>query len=191
VIKEIDGTRIKIVTQVVTKQGDVNLKAELGLSIADGGDFAAKTAEESLAAFNDMHIGARGDTEKAESGNNEEEVVVSCKQQQKNARKKNKKSKRRETDPAPRTTDSEASPAQPSLSSQPTALAATATDSTTDDRKSCNTCGGFFNTAAAYRSHFKSDWHRFNQKLKLKDVAPIGEEEFLLCDADTFFSNGM
>jgi hypothetical protein len=94
VIKEIDGTRIKIVTQVVTKQGDVNLKAELGLSIADGGNFAAKTAEESSAALNDMHIGAsRGDTEKAESGNNEEEVVVSCKQQQKNARKKNKKSK--------------------------------------------------------------------------------------------------
>jgi ribosome maturation protein SDO1 len=188
VIQKIDGARIEIVTQVVTKQGDVNLEAELGLSIADGDDFAAKIAEQS-AALNDTHIGTSGDTEKAESDDDEEEVVVSRKQQQKNARKKNKKSKRRETDPAPRTTDSEASPAQPSLSSQRTA--ATATDSTTDDRKSCNTCGGFFNTAAAYRSHFKSDWHRFNQKLKLKDVAPIGEEEFLLCDADTFFSNGM
>lgn len=54
--------------------------------------------------------------------------------------------------------------------------------------KSCNTCGGSFANAAEYRAHFRSDWHRFNQKLKLKGVTPVSEEEFLLCDAETFFS---
>lgn len=56
------------------------------------------------------------------------------------------------------------------------------------ERKSCNTCGGSFETAAEYRSHFKSDWHRFNQKLKLKGCPPISEQEFLLCDADSLFT---
>ena len=56
-----------------------------------------------------------------------------------------------------------------------------------DGRKSCNTCGGSFSTAAEYRSHFKSDWHRFNQKLKLNGSPPISEQEFLLCDADSLF----
>lgn len=53
--------------------------------------------------------------------------------------------------------------------------------------KSCNTCGGSFANAAEYRAHFRSDWHRFNQKLKLKSIPPVSEEEFLICDAETFF----
>ena len=56
-----------------------------------------------------------------------------------------------------------------------------------DAGKSCNTCGGSFPTAAAYRAHFKSDWHRFNQKLKLQKMAPVSEQEFILCDAESFF----
>lgn len=55
--------------------------------------------------------------------------------------------------------------------------------------KRCNTCGGSFDSAAAYRAHYKSDWHRYNQKLKLQGVPPISEEEFQLCDADAFFSS--
>lgn len=55
------------------------------------------------------------------------------------------------------------------------------------DAKPCNTCGGSFPTAAAYRAHFKSDWHRFNQKLKLQGMAPVSEKEFVLCDAESFF----
>jgi len=53
--------------------------------------------------------------------------------------------------------------------------------------KPCNTCGGSFATPALYRAHFKSDWHRFNQKLKLSGQAPVSEEEFNLCDAESFF----
>lgn len=54
------------------------------------------------------------------------------------------------------------------------------------DTKPCNTCGGAF-TPGEYRSHFRSDWHRFNVKLKMKGVAPVCEKEFLLCDSDAFF----
>jgi ribosome maturation protein SDO1 len=54
--------------------------------------------------------------------------------------------------------------------------------------QSCNTCGGSFATPALYRAHFRSDWHRFNQKLKVKGLAPVSEQEFLLCDAESFFS---
>mgnify|MGYP005844184851 CR=1 FL=1 len=56
-----------------------------------------------------------------------------------------------------------------------------------DTMRPCNTCGGNFPTAAVYRAHFKSDWHRFNQKLKLQGMPPVSEEEFKLCDAETFF----
>ena len=52
--------------------------------------------------------------------------------------------------------------------------------------KPCNTCGGAF-TPGEYRSHFRSDWHRYNVKLKMKSVAPVSEREFQLCDADAFF----
>jgi len=57
----------------------------------------------------------------------------------------------------------------------------------TDSRKSCNTCGGSFEAAAAYRAHFRSDWHRFNQKLSLSGATPISEQEFKLVDAESFF----
>lgn len=55
------------------------------------------------------------------------------------------------------------------------------------ERKSCNTCGGSF-TPAEYRAHFRSDWHRYNQKLKLKGLNPVDEKEFLMFDADAFFT---
>jgi len=55
--------------------------------------------------------------------------------------------------------------------------------------KSCNTCGGSFVTPASYRSHFKSDWHRYNIKLKMKGVTPVSEQEFILCDSDAFFDD--
>lgn len=52
--------------------------------------------------------------------------------------------------------------------------------------KPCNTCGGAF-MPGEYRLHFRSDWHRYNVKLKLKGVAAVSEREFLLCDSDIFF----
>ncbi|KAL7478455.1 hypothetical protein ACHAW6_004221 [Cyclotella cf. meneghiniana] len=52
--------------------------------------------------------------------------------------------------------------------------------------KPCNTCGGNF-TPGEYRAHFRSDWHRYNVKLKMKGVPPVSEKEFVLCDSDAFF----
>lgn len=52
--------------------------------------------------------------------------------------------------------------------------------------KSCNTCGGAF-APGQYRLHFRSDWHRYNVKLKMRGCVPVSEKEFLLCDADAFF----
>lgn len=52
--------------------------------------------------------------------------------------------------------------------------------------KACNTCGGSF-APHEYRSHFRSDWHRYNVKLKMKGCATVSEKEFLLCDSDAFF----
>ncbi|KAK1733785.1 ribosome maturation protein SBDS [Skeletonema marinoi] len=54
------------------------------------------------------------------------------------------------------------------------------------DTKACNTCGGSF-APHEYRSHFRSDWHRYNVKLKMKGCATVSEKEFLLCDSDAFF----
>jgi len=53
--------------------------------------------------------------------------------------------------------------------------------------KSCNTCGGAF-TPAQYRVHFRSDWHRYNIKLKMKGASYVDEKEFLMIDSDAFFN---
>uniref|UniRef100_A0A7R9W567 C2H2-type domain-containing protein n=1 Tax=Pseudictyota dubia TaxID=2749911 RepID=A0A7R9W567_9STRA len=53
--------------------------------------------------------------------------------------------------------------------------------------KACNTCGGSFPTPALYRAHFRSDWHRYNVKLKMKGASSVSEREFELCDSDAFF----
>ena len=135
-------------------------------------------------------------------------MPISRKQQEK-ARKKNKKQIRRVTENSSNNLQQQEQLAQSdSVSMSPpqkpnTVVSPSTTTTTTTqnsntngnasagDRKSCNTCGGSFDSAAAYRAHFKSDWHRFNQKLKLKGAAPISEQEFLLCDSDTFFKDVM
>ena len=115
---------------------------------------------------------------------------------QRKAQKKKNKAKRRQqqfdqeeedgdeddnsTSDAPVQTEAEA------VSVSPT----TATATPSASAKSCNTCGGSFPTAAEYRSHFRSDWHRFNQKLKVKGLPPVSEREFQLCDEESFFGSG-
>lgn len=64
-------------------------------------------------------------------------------------------------------------------------------DTAHSEAKSCNTCGGLFATAGLYRAHFRSDWHRFNQKLKMKGLAVVTEEEFTLCDASALLDGGL
>ena len=61
-----------------------------------------------------------------------------------------------------------------------------ASSTPTGENKACNTCGGSF-APHEYRSHFRSDWHRYNVKLKMKGCATVSEKEFTLCDSDAFF----
>jgi ribosome maturation protein SDO1 len=194
VIQKIEGARIEIVTQVVTKQGDVDLEAEVGgeSPLVDD-DYKVTQLPPMLNQLQIRSDDSDNENENADSGSDDEVFNVSRRKQQKNSRKKNKRAaKKREAEYTDDTTTAKKDGSSPATSqSQPTALP-TASSATTDPRKSCNTCGGSFDTPAAYRAHFKSDWHRFNQKLKLKGAAPVSEQEFLLCDADmTFFGDDM
>jgi len=186
VMQTIDGARIEIVNQVVTKQGDVSLETEVPKGIMDVNDNSEEQVTNQLLEMSLEE--SKGKT--ADSDDDEEDIATSRRQQQKRNRKKNKKQMRRAADT--KVNDGETAQPQPSSSSSiPVSAASSQGNSADSTRKSCNTCGGSFDSAAAYRSHFKSDWHRFNQKLKLKGAAPISEEEFLLCDSDTFFSDVM
>jgi ribosome maturation protein SDO1 len=55
-------------------------------------------------------------------------------------------------------------------------------------RWTCNTClNSTFASQAEHRAHFRSDWHRFNLKLKLQNAPPVDYNEFRNCDAESFF----
>jgi ribosome maturation protein SDO1 len=57
-------------------------------------------------------------------------------------------------------------------------------------RWTCNTClNSSFASQAEHREHFRSDWHRFNLKLKLQNAPPIDYNEFQNCDAESFFQS--
>jgi ribosome maturation protein SDO1 len=206
VTQGISGAYIEIVTQVVTTQGDVQLETELGhpASTSQAVRVAATGTtplldtplEGVVSATATLHV-ISGDKEEAAGSVKEEEDIdaaVSQRKQQKKNKKKNKKIQRRdesEVDPADiNEDDDDDSPTMitPATSTAPATASSGPDDSNVpSSRKSCNTCGGGFDTPAAYRTHFKSDWHRFNQKLKLKGAAPISEQEFLLCDSDNLF----
>lgn len=201
VIQDISEAHIEIVTQVVTTQGDVQLETELAQ-----GDAAATIARDpalqglvnataALQVDSDHEASDHEEVTGAEEAEEEEQDIDTNanrrKQQKKNKRKNQKNQRREDSDVAPAIhTDHNDDDSPASVITTP---ASPATQSSTNDtnvsssRQSCNTCGGSFDTPAAYRSHFKSDWHRFNQKLKLKGAAPISEQEFLLCDSDNLF----
>lgn len=125
-------------------------------------------------------------------------------QSQKQAQKKSKKAKRREKE---ETEDRQArikaeeirraqradlvgepKPMHSDVSSSSKLDGEGGTAVSSSDGKACLTCGGSF-TQSEYRAHFRSDWHRYNIKLKMKNVAPVSEREFLLCDSDAFFES--
>ncbi|CAK4079364.1 unnamed protein product [Aphanomyces euteiches] len=49
--------------------------------------------------------------------------------------------------------------------------------------RACGTCGGNFADSAQYRDHFRSEWHRYNLKMKAKGSAVTDERSFLALDA--------
>jgi len=44
--------------------------------------------------------------------------------------------------------------------------------------KKCRACGGAFADTKLYRAHFKSEWHRYNQKSKLRSLPVLDEAQF-------------
>jgi len=132
--------------------------------------------------------------------------VANSRKAQKAAQKKSKKAKRREKeDAAEREAKIAAEKARQrereerrGIPQNHTTAADAAADTTKNNAnhqvsnadmgeyKACNTCGGRF-APHEYRSHFRSDWHRYNVKLKMKGCATVSEKEFLLCDSDAFF----
>lgn len=125
---------------------------------------------------------------------------ASHRKSQKKAQKKSKKAKRREKEEQVerqaridaerrRQEDRAASMGTSGESNVTTSTGSTSVE--TGSAKSCNTCGGSFATPAEFRAHFRSDWHRYNIKLKMKGVAPVSEKEFLICDSDAFFDDSL
>ena len=143
---------------------------------------------------------AKGSDSESENDDYNESSMSRRRNQRKAQKKKNKKAKRlqqqllQEEESVHSEEEEEASGRRATIESRneqvvsgrAEAVSAPATD---PNAKKCNTCGGSFVNAAAYRAHFRSDWHRFNQKLKMKGLPHVSEQEFLLCDADAFFGS--
>ena len=204
---KMSGARIEIVNQVVTKQGDVNLELEVGnknntLASANNGE---DTDSHAARLLSQVHISSKDDDDNDNDNDNDneeddeiEDLTVSRRKSQKKNKKKNQKAKRRTVDSDTNARSGASSSNQQDGLEQSSGAQFADNDgkssvsnnnSDPSSRKSCNTCGGLFDTASEFRSHFKSDWHRFNQKLKMKGCAPVSEREFLLCDSDTFFTD--
>jgi len=209
VVQEISGAHIEIVHQVVTAHGDVQLETDLTWQpTLDEGPLSGVVTNATIGGSRDPVQGGGGggqlnsfpassddDDSAASSAEPSEGMQMkSRKQESKSQKKKNRRMQRREkTD---RNTPFDTSELQealicteaPKANQDTTPMTSTsASGSKSDSRKSCNTCGGSFDAVAAYRAHFRSDWHRFNQKLTLNGAAPISEEEFKLVDSTSFF----
>jgi len=209
--KTVEG-QLEILQQVVSVEGDVDLDKEIERKKQSNDSKGNRSnsavdnkniIKEATDVMDQLHIdsGAKEDHEhESENGDDSDSddsgPVFTDRKKQKKAARKAKKAQRRkdhedthETTPTQDQTTPHKSSADGVHASA--SVAGNSGSSTTGDGgapgKSCNTCGGAFSSAADYRAHFRSDWHRFNQKLKLQGMPPVSEEEFKLCDAETFF----
>lgn len=194
------NAKLEILRQIVREEMDVEVTLEVerksikeheALSLSKNDIEGENTITGSMASMNINDV-----DDKPEGGvphtysSDEDRVHLSSRKQNKNAAKKSKKAKRREKEnEAMRQERLDAEMARRKEREERLEKAGTAQESKTDistdvdsSRKSCNTCGGSF-TPAGYRVHFKSDWHRYNQQLKLKGIAPVEEKEFNMISA--------
>mmetsp|Transcript_7434 Transcript_7434/g.20652 ORF Transcript_7434/g.20652 Transcript_7434/m.20652 type:complete len:437 (+) Transcript_7434:162-1472(+) len=194
--------RLEILQQVVIDEGDVNFASEMERkhdistsSISAQATIAEKSddhqVEDDLSNLAQMTL---VDTDGQDEDDIAEARPISARKSNKKAQKKSKKAKRREKEEAAerqaRIGAEKARQAERTerlgLDREKSNTADTGGDGSAEAKRSCNTCGGSF-SAAQYRAHFRSDWHRYNMKLKMSGAAPVSEEEFLACDADAFF----
>jgi ribosome maturation protein SDO1 len=189
---KIQGAKIEIVNQVVTKQGDTMLEEEVSNNhhLAHMEEVAASLQQTHLVDMVHDESDSENDDDDPQSASSSEDDAVQSmanrRKAQKKAKKKNQRAVKRQqvTEAEIDAPSKDNTSLSPSFPAQPTTTNSSGTADSNDGRKSCNTCGGSFATPADFRTHFKSDWHRFNQKLKMKGAAPISEREFLLVDAE-------
>ena len=188
--------RLEISQHVVAQQGDIDLDKEVErkqLQIHE--DTALSMVETKVITELDPEADAitqKLQKMRTEHDSSDEEARPMSRKEQKKIQKKSKKDKRREKEQElerlrKEDEEKERAEGRNEKASSSEAAIRNAEAQLLQDSKSCNTCGGSFESAATYRAHFRSDWHRFNQKLKLKGVSPVSEEEFKLCDEETFF----
>ena len=184
-MQKMPGARIEIVNQIVTKQGDVDLEVEVGHKFNKIIPMNNETTDSKAHILRD---------------DDDSDVELSRRKTQKRTKKKNRKMKQRAADFGSDIASQNFLGSKQELQGQvelPLQLPCDSKNTLSTDqknldqssRKSCNTCGGSFDNTSDFRAHFKSDWHRFNQKLKMKGCMPVSEKEFLMCDSDTFFTN--
>lgn len=211
------GGRLDITRQCVTESGDVALGSELERRAmaqqkydeADdehdvGPDSDSKVEEEDGAgrAMEDLASRVQANLRVDDSDNDDENFsrpTANSRKAQKAAKKKSKKAKRREKEEAAER-DERVSAEKERQKRRAERLGLDDEPSCTringgsqqqpsgggEGSKSCTTCGGSF-TPAEYRAHFRSEWHGYNVKLKLRGVPPVSEEEFRVVDMDAFF----
>ena len=211
--KTVQG-QLEILQQVVSVEGDIDLDKEIerkkqtndskgsGSSVAADNQNAMKKTVDAMDQLDLNNPGTKEEQEDDnENGNDSDdsddsEPAFTDRKKQKKAARKAKKAQRRmdHEDTNEITTEDQATPSHSSADSNNASTAVGGSSGVAGGGggapgKSCNTCGGSFPSAADYRAHFRSDWHRFNQKLKLQGMPPVSEEEFKLCDAETFFGH--
>lgn len=142
-----------------------------------------------LTTNNDSDHRSDSQSEGAESSSSDEAFHGNRRKNQRKVQKKLKKKNKRGQEEKVDSKETKGASDQTNVAAERIVPAEVAGDG--DAGKSCNTCGGVFPNNASYRAHFRSDWHRFNQKLKVKGLQPVSEQEFLLCDAEAFFSGDL
>jgi|EP01083_Nonionella_stella_P090860 ribosome maturation protein SDO1 len=206
--KEQQGSKLEILRQTVRQEGDVDVSLELERNILlqqsrnDNNTRAGTPSLESVQELPAQSTLAHGLDKldlKYNDDDDDYEAIANTRKKNKKAAKKSKKAKRREKEESAirkQRIDTERNRQEErqfrlglnSDGKKPEKVEAD--DANDGPRRSCNTCGGSF-TPAEYRAHFKSDWHRYNVKLKMKNIPPVSEQEFLLIDSGAFFADDM
>jgi ribosome maturation protein SDO1 len=182
------GGHLEILQQVVSVEGDVDLDQEIQRKQTQTettkGEEKISEVEDIAVALEQLHVDNTG---KEQDSDVDESPDYSNRKGQKKASKKAKKARRRQVDDTAAREQQDESEAPRPVVPQGEKKASSGSGAADSGSKSCNTCGGSFASSSGYRAHFRSDWHRFNQKMKLQGASPVSEEEFKLCDAESFF----
>mmetsp|Transcript_14336 Transcript_14336/g.21158 ORF Transcript_14336/g.21158 Transcript_14336/m.21158 type:complete len:439 (+) Transcript_14336:223-1539(+) len=206
--KQVNG-RLEILKQVVMREGDSNLEEEMRqnqktqpalrtevkvVAPTEELDFQLKIEDNDRTERDTPMKNLKEKTPLDFDPGDEIVSMTNMRKNQKKAEKKSKKAKRREKEEAEdrkaRVEAEETRRNERGVCRQTDAENYGGTrDTNIGEAKSCNSCGGLFTSVALYRAHFRSNWHRYNMKLKLKGISPISEKEFLLCDSDAFFED--